>query len=1596
MRSQREALSIHGMPRGWCALLIALALATGAFAPPARAADPFARIAGQPIDRFAGARTLGERDIHVLSVFGSPGVRSDAYKPNASASATQLRTRTLNPQVTFPAMTTGNLVPQSLPDGTVRPDSRDGVITAGQGLSCDSSNGSDDFPGVPDEICLEYNANGLAAPVKVAVDRAPGGDPSRIGPAQVVVGDFFGTGVPQVAIAWKVGGFGPDAWTLKVAFFQLEITSGQQTPHWAEVGRTPSTRIQETLPVVDESPSGGPTGVTPNTFVLAAGDALKTGRDQLSVVSLTGGGLLGSRLHVSLYDVRPGVDVVRVRDRTFDTYTRKDPSTFPYPSVESPFDEGLRMSMATPHVDPAPPRINDPAPPAYDQFVLALSGGWQAGRPATDEVLAMTFDGGSVQLGWQYNLSTFYLGTYTYNGTITEAGDLDGDGFGDIAAASGFGLFNSCALGHKVIFGALDPSDGHWTLDRAQQTVAPVQADPVFGDRECTWSNVAVADTRTLEQQSEAHAMFPEPGDPSNAAPQIHTALMFSTSAGLFTGRATKIASSTLDSNLAPSALTTSDLNLPLVPLVSVIAGEAYDGVFHVGTPRLTSVQTDEPLVVLNASPTQFDVFDGRVFDPNFCYGANLFAVPEVCFFKSTYQHTSSASDEVTSTVNDSWSVGAEASVGGKVGGLVDLKGTLSSTVGQNFSNSASNQETTTVDIAVVAKNTDWAYVLHKQYDSLEYPLYTPNDDPTTATDDGHVLVVRPVVQSRRWIDVNSQASNIRTAHQTGNLLSYAKPEDVDHFPYVAVGTNTFGADSFQISPTSDFTYSLDQEKVTTTGGSTSFKWGIGTKLEASVDLIVEASLTVTGDYNHEDIQTATTSLGDKTHLEARMAQYDGTLGQMNYLVRPFAYYTNTGALVLDYAVEPETTRIGVETFWDRYYGHLPDPTMVLPNYQEHERFGPFALTTDALQFHTRDLDIVERVDQAVCAPVAVPAFEPDPGDEMCANLTVRNLSLKDLPAGSTVRFYAGDPDVGGTPLGSTVLGSIDARGSRKISVPFSLGDNYGDSLVRIFARIDDDDTVAEVKEDNNKGFSTVRVDGWEGAHPYQPRNVYAEQSGEGAVRVIWDAPPHPVPAGSSFEVRAYLDGDPQAARTVTVTPAGIVPGSPYEATVAGLPVSGNYRMAVFTKPGASGSQVGPVSDPSEPVAIELTMASAPTDVTVSNAPQTLGWTAPQMTGSVGGVAQTISKYVVEFSSTGQPTSVDVPAGQTSTAITGLHCGTQYDATVHAVTEQGDGATSAPVTFTYTEPPSPPTNVGTTVNPVDGTTTVTWTAPPAGCTAATGYRVQAQPSGMTVDVGPGVTTATFTGLPLGSAQSFTVSAASAAGASAPSGASTPVAIVRGPDAPAAATATAGAGQATVTWNPPAQTGGSPVTGYSASISGGGARALSSQELPASARSATFTGLRGGVVYTWSVRAINAAGDGAVMTGTVTPAADPSIGNPGTGSPGTGTGTGNAGTGTPGKTATTLKPARLELAESAAHVTGDRKSRVSSAKLTKSGGKYVLRIRVVSAKKSARVRIRVTNSKGKVIRTIHKTVKTNKTVKVNVKAVDGGRVHVNLM
>ncbi|MBS1877826.1 MAG: fibronectin type III domain-containing protein, partial [Acidobacteria bacterium] len=324
-----------------------------------------------------------------------------------------------------------------------------------------------------------------------------------------------------------------------------------------------------------------------------------------------------------------------------------------------------------------------------------------------------------------------------------------------------------------------------------------------------------------------------------------------------------------------------------------------------------------------------------------------------------------------------------------------------------------------------------------------------------------------------------------------------------------------------------------------------------------------------------------------------------------------------------------------------------------------------------------------------------------------------------------------------------------------------------------------------------------------------------------------------------------------------TCTPGGTGTSTGSSITIPGLTNGVAYTCSVVavneygrSSPSAAFGPIVPMGPPSAPGNVIATAGNG--QATVSFSP-----------------AASNGSAIVRYTVTVSPGGYTVTGTSSPISIMGLQNGTQYTFSVSATNGIGTGpsASSNAVTPIPNHPGAPASPTATAGN---AQATVSFAAPAdTGGGTITGYTVTSSPGGVTAS-GPS-SPIVVNGLTNGVTYTFTVVAANAAGAGPASPPSNAVTPFGPPLAPLSPFATAGNGQATVSFSAPSNTGGSPILGYVVTSSPGGFTASGG------ASPITVTGLTNGTTYTFTVTASNAAGSGSpsAPSNAVTPFTVPS-------------------------------------------------------------------------------------------------------------------------
>ncbi len=400
---------------------------------------------------------------------------------------------------------------------------------------------------------------------------------------------------------------------------------------------------------------------------------------------------------------------------------------------------------------------------------------------------------------------------------------------------------------------------------------------------------------------------------------------------------------------------------------------------------------------------------------------------------------------------------------------------------------------------------------------------------------------------------------------------------------------------------------------------------------------------------------------------------------------------------------------------------------------------------------------------------------------------------------------------------------------------------------------------------------------------PNAPATVIAAP-GSASATVAWSAPTDN--GGAAIDASyvlaytspslAYANKYVQVCATCTSgTLTGLTNGTAYQFLVLAHNSVGNgaYTWSNVVTPGASPDLLSPTSV----VAVR------------GDTQAQLTWVAP-ITHTLVPVSYTVTTYRAGGSQAGTPLQVAAtPDATVAVTVTGLTNGIAVNFRVTATTLFF--ITSPPAqsnTITPAGKPIAPAAVNATAG--DHQASVNWTAANDNGSPVTRYTVTASPDGATTATPSGFTTqATVSGLTNGVNYTFTVVATNAIGDSPQSSASNTITPQGLPLTPTSVRATAGDGQAVVSWTPP-DPNGSMIVQYTV-ISG-----APSVQVMGGTTHATVAGLINGTQYTFQVVATNSVGDSqpSAPSNSVTPGPPPPPPSSAPGSPAIGLATGGNG------------------------------------------------------------------------------------------------------
>ncbi|MFZ1081123.1 MAG: T9SS type A sorting domain-containing protein, partial [Candidatus Kryptoniota bacterium] len=653
----------------------------------------------------------------------------------------------------------------------------------------------------------------------------------------------------------------------------------------------------------------------------------------------------------------------------------------------------------------------------------------------TPDLTTFTFAG----TPYQVELANVYGGTGggpTRSTLSLATGDLNGDGTDELVYAGNYSLvlFELSNLSSPTVLASTNCFSITDNLSHHRIAIADVDGDTTFADSASSkWYPEIITSEYTMDPRSQSTTAANNYNhikvykiNPTNFALSLRSDLI-----GNFSGA------------------------VPSTPYVEAGILPAYlrGNKITMGIPKKLSVTSlVEPAVIVNAPPIHLDVIGDSCYD--IC---KSYPIGGSSAFSSALVQSSTNQAEVTTDVHSAWGVSVGLSTKEKFLGI-GVEASIKAKYGEDFKNTQRTDSTVSVKFSDLATWDDRVYATVTDYALWEYPVYADG------VNKGNILAAIAHPEAARWFQSNdgNYGNDIILDHEPGNLLSY--PNYVDPESNPDVGQLIYKGDLYSINPSSSPAYSeLTWQTVTSNSADTTKNYGL--TLGASVEgwgVKVETE----GDYSRGTINTQTTTVTHSIDMKANFGAINPLYSSASYDIQPYVYWSVNGALVLDYLVELPTTGV-VTSFWETNYSQKPDLTFNC-YYRNFAKKGFSGYAADMADW-TKEIEISPET--------------PKPGDTVTVTAEIHNYSLLATTSQVKVHFYIGSSEIGGRTVsdlkGDSVFmtsSPVAARSDQILQFSWRVPTGLSSSDSILYAVIDPDNSIDELKEDNNKGWNRINI----------------------------------------------------------------------------------------------------------------------------------------------------------------------------------------------------------------------------------------------------------------------------------------------------------------------------------------------------------------------------------------------------------------------------------------------------------------------------------------------------------------------------------------
>jgi hypothetical protein len=511
--------------------------------------------------------------------------------------------------------------------------------------------------------------------------------------------------------------------------------------------------------------------------------------------------------------------------------------------------------------------------------------------------------------------------------------------------------------------------------------------------------------------------------------------------------------------------------------------------VFYVGAPQLLQAEMQQPIIILNSPPVHFDILNGTEHDLNNAYSNN----GSPTFYA---KYVNGSGNENTTEINVENSLGYSSDFEEHsffAGSGFKNSTTNNFNIGKAFYNSTESNLNLEQEYTVYKE--DFILTSRWNYKYYKYPVYDSSYKKT-----GYIGVIVPVSDVVYGWESGNSVKNCSYSfnHEPGNILSYKSIYNSDDLFHDIKGFPVSEFNQILVTNNSNGRFNLGFSNITHTGQTIQYESRVGQNrlIQSGYQATVgeEFGVTIEGvfnvgvsQYNEIDIGSSfdlsesfsNSSLYTHSNILKNNFNIEGYVGNLDlyynnrarYYISPYIYCSQSGALVLDYKILLDEDNMD---WWNEYYGKKPDLAFILP-WRYGTEHGSSTLPsqkqkTNEIQFYP---------------PIA------SPGDTVCIITRIHNYSL--LPFIDTLKidFYLGDPQDSGIQV-------KDIFDKKRINVPVNLdyysevdSTNFEEILTfywqipdtvtcspRIYAKIDPENKINEIHEDNNVGWNKLYIYG--------------------------------------------------------------------------------------------------------------------------------------------------------------------------------------------------------------------------------------------------------------------------------------------------------------------------------------------------------------------------------------------------------------------------------------------------------------------------------------------------------------------------------------